>query len=222
MLQLASQSPLVYLQYRRGKLTENSTRTAHQRFDRLSTNFYNQNDSKQININENLLRKSQQNLEILSRPILNSAGADSGYSEESFPSRSTHRPSHTSCPHCHCEQRSSFNNYQKSRARPSTSADRIVHPLVKLSSDSESNSSDERNHFLSSRSYPHIKPLPNKIDFQTENRSSRQTNDQRQRRRRRNLSCDGSLWTRVESQKSIKQVTTMIDISWLIFFSSMN
>jgi len=79
---------------------------SHTRFDRLSLVNYS-------NPKKRSPRRKQIDQQILSTLSHHSGGGDSGYSEESFATRSFQRPFHTSCPHCHCEQRSSFNNYKK-------------------------------------------------------------------------------------------------------------
>ena len=80
-------------------------------------------------------------------------GGDSGYSEDNVPVRA---PAwHRSCPHCHCE-------------RPAGRQD------------SSTSFESRQDQLLSSRSFPHIRPLPTPRRVQ----------------RRRNLSCDSSLWNR--------------------------
>ncbi len=117
------------------------------------------------------------------------SGGDSGYSEESFATKSFQRPLHTSCPHCHCEQRSSFNNYKKLSNNSSTESSPSDIILNKHKQKSSEN-------LLSSRSYPHIKPLQ-KLDLQSQQKIPRTLTD----KRRRNLSCDGLLLTRPQTQK---------------------
>jgi hypothetical protein len=134
--------------------------TLHTRFDRLSSNLVDYSNPKK----KSPRRKQQQ--QIFSTLSHHSGGGDSGYSEESFATRSYQRPLHTSCPHCHCEQRSSFNNYQKSSSDSSPSA------IPK-----------SYENFLSDSPLKLTRTLADK--------------------RRRNLSCDGSLWTRPQSQKGI-------------------
>ena len=77
-------------------------------------------------------------------PSISQGGADSGYSEDSLPAGL--RPLHMSCPHCHCEQHSSFSTYPKSVKDLSTSV-------------SSTTIDDKASASLStSRSYPHLPP----------------------------------------------------------------
>lgn len=153
-------------------------------------------------------KKSQQSI---SRKQMHSGGGDSGYSEESFVS-SLKRPLHTSCPHCHCEQRSSFNHYQKSTKHSSSSSssttdsslsDTTIHKNVN-STDLYYHLFQQKQSLSASRSYPHIKPLPRTIQ-NSSNPSSQQprkrTKSLSAKRRRRHLSCDGSLWTKTQNQQ---------------------
>lgn len=165
-----------------------SVAPSHTRFDRLSSTLVHYSDAnKRSHRRLHARAPDQQLFSTLSR---SSGGGDSGYSEESFGARSFRRPLHTACSHCHCERRSSFSNYKKSRNNSST----------------ESSPSDlgvkERLH--SSQSYPHIRPLPK---FSTQTKPPRTLLE----KRRRNLSCDSSLWTRVQSQKPLTMVSKSLD-----------
>jgi len=163
-----------------------STTNSSKRFHRLSS------------------RKSQQS--VVQRNNAHSGGGDSGYSEESFATTtisSIKRPLHTSCPHCHCEQRSSFNYYQKtssssSSATDSSLSDTTIHKNTN-SKDLYYHAFQQKQSLSASRSYPHIKPLPKTNPNQSMNSSSQQQLRKRakslQARRRRHLSCDGSLST---------------------------
>ncbi|CAF1612819.1 unnamed protein product [Rotaria magnacalcarata] len=167
------------------------------------------------NKKQNLSTKSHRrnNREKFSTNKINSVGGDSGYSEESFSTTisSYTRPLHTSCPHCHCENRSSFNNYKKSRGSSLTDS-----PTSDTTINKQIHSSDFYYHLLqhkqilsASRSYPHIKPLPKTmLRSQTIKPSIKQ--QQRHNRpygskRRRHLSCDSSLWSRTQTQQPIQQ-----------------
>jgi hypothetical protein len=137
----------------------------------------------------------------------NSGGGDSGYSEESFATTTNSsyiRPFHTSCPHCHCEQHSSFNNYKKSIENSSTDSSSSDTPInkEKYSSDFYYQLFQQKQALSSSRSYPHIKPLP-KSTATTPTKPSIQQQQQRRSRalavkRRRHLSCDSSLWAKTQ------------------------
>lgn len=155
--------------------------------------------------NRLLSRKNDQDIYI--RNNTNSGGGDSGYSEESFATTrisSLKRPLHTSCPHCHCEQRSSFNNYKKSIENSSTDSS---------TSDTTINTSQlyykyyqNKQYLSSSRSYPHIKPLP-KTNNEQEKKSKTIS-----ARRRRHLSCDSSLWTKTQQTIPITSQTNYIPL----------
>ena len=114
----------------------NNLSTNHKRFDRLSSTLVNYSDK---NFSTKSHRKNlQQGFSTLSRHNTNSGGGDSGYSEDSFATTtiSSHtRPLHTSCPHCHCEQRSSFNNYKNQIPNSSTDSStskNITNSFIKL------------------------------------------------------------------------------------------
>jgi hypothetical protein len=187
----------------------------------------------------------------LSRHNMSSTGADSGYSEDSFAltRNSSHtRPLHTSCPHCHCEQRSSFSNYRKSMKTLSTESSTSDTTINKGALSAEFYSQHHHHHhhqqqqqqqqpqhhqhrqrqqekqsLSTSRSYPHIKPLP-KTDpsspitasstqqqqqthpQQQQQKQQRRTRSATTRRRRRHLSCDSSLWTKVQTTQQIHSV----------------
>ncbi len=152
------------------------------------------------------LRKVDQ--QTFSRNNTNSGGGDSGYSEESFATTtisSSKRPLHTSCPHCHCEQRSSFKNYKKSLENSSTDSS---------TSDTTTNTPQyyhqlpqQKRSLSASRSYPHIKPLPKTTIQQTPQQQKRARTVAA--RRRRQLSCDSSLWARTQTQQSINLVNIL-------------
>ncbi|CAF1026779.1 unnamed protein product [Adineta steineri] len=188
-------SPIIDIMQCRQKLSNT-------RFDRLSSTLVNYAETTNKKSHRRTIRKQndQHKFSTLSHY---SGGGDSGYSEESFATRSFQRPLHTSCPHCHCERRSSFNNYKKLRNNSSTESspsDIIINNEMKKLSNDNKNSSSKDN-LLSSQSYSHIKPLP-------------KTNIQSQRtlaeKRRRNLSCDGLLWTRVQTQKPITKTSSPV------------
>ena len=164
---LVSQSPLKNLPSQsRRKLSADPP--SHTRFDRLSTNLIDYSNTK---------KNKSSHAQVFSTLSHHSNGADSGYSEESFlTSRTCQRPIHTSCPHCHCEQRSSFNSYQKL-------------PKTTISS-SDSSPSDLP------KSYENLSHSQLKS---SQTRPSRTLQD----KRRRNLSCDGSLWSRSQQHKAI-------------------
>jgi len=186
---LALHSPIIGLSQCRRKLSASTT--SHTRFDRLSSTLINYSDTnKKSHRRKNGKQNDQQIFATLSR---HSGGGDSGYSEESFATRSYRRPLHTSCSHCHCEQRSSFNNYKKLRINSSTESS-PSDKEIKKSSDIDYYNKDN---LLSSQSYPHIKPLP-KTTIQSQPKLTRTLTD----KRRRNLSCDGSLGTRMQTQKT--------------------
>ncbi|CAF2503419.1 unnamed protein product [Rotaria sp. Silwood2] len=196
--------------------------TSHKRFDRLSSTFVNYSDRyKRQNSSTKSHRRNNQ--EIYSINNKYNAGGDSGYSEESFSTTtSSHtRPLHISCPHCHCEQRSSFNHYKKSIENSSTdssTSDTIINKPM--------NSSDfyyhlfQKKHSLSaSRSYPHIKPLPKTTIQSQQTKPSTQEQQQQQpqrqmktngAKRRRHLSCDSSLWPKTQTQQSDNQISSPV------------
>ncbi|UJR07729.1 hypothetical protein I4U23_012014 [Adineta vaga] len=195
-------SPIIGLQSHRQKLSNGALNC--NRFDRLSSTLVHYTDpNKTTHRRNNRQQNGQQMSSTLSR---SSGGGDSGYSEESFGTRSFRRPLHTSCPHCHCERRSSFNNYKKSRQNSSTESspsDLIVaNQERKKSSDIDYYSKEN---LLSSQSYPHIKPLP-KVNTQLQQKPKRTLAE----KRRRNLSCDGSLWTRIPAQKPIMMTSSPV------------
>jgi hypothetical protein len=141
--------------------------------------------------------------QIFSKTNRNSGGGDSGYSEESFATTtksSSKPPLHKSCPHCHCEQRSSFNNYKKSIENSSTdssTSDTIINtPQLYYEIFQEKQS------LSTSRSYPHIKPLPKTTIQQQQQKRPRTI----AAKRRRNLSCDSSLWRRTQTQQPMNLV----------------
>jgi hypothetical protein len=151
-------------------------------------------------------RKSDQQ-PIFSRNNTNSGGGDSGYSEESFATTtisSSKRPLHTSCPHCHCEQRSSFINYKKSMENSSTdssTSDTTINKQINTP-DFYYRLFQQKQLLSASRSYPHIKPLPKTITKP----SIQQRTKSIAAKRRRHLSCDSSLWTRTQTQQPINLV----------------
>ncbi|CAF3166007.1 unnamed protein product, partial [Rotaria sp. Silwood2] len=170
--------------------------TNHTRFDRLSSTLVNYSDTKKKIQRRNNRKQFEQ--QIVSTLSHHSGGGDSGYSEENFATRSFKRSLHTSCPHCHCEQRSSFNNYKKIKNNSSTessSSDIISkNEIKKLSYNDYYN----KENLSSSQSFPHIKTLP-KGNIQSQQKIIRTLAD----KRRRNLSCDGSIWMRTQTQKPI-------------------
>lgn len=138
---------------------------------------------------------------ILTRNNTHSGGGDSGYSEESFATTtvsSSKRPLHTSCPHCHCEQRSSFNQYEKSvehyLSDSSSTSDTTINKDIQAT---DFFSTQYQQSLSASRSYPHIKPLP-----KTKPIIQRRKSLTNKRRRRRHLSCDSSLWNRTQPPPS--------------------
>ena len=177
---LASHSPTKNLTY------SHSTRN-HTRFDRLSSTLVTYSNST-----KNSSHRKQCEQQLFSTLSYHSGEADSGYSEESFPTKSIQQRLHRSCPHCHCEQRSSFNNYKKflnNSSSDSSPSDIIIH-------NKELEKSSEN--LFCSQSYSHIKPLK-KLNIQSKQKLTRTLTD----KRRRNLSCDGSLWSRPQPQKPI-------------------
>ena len=192
------------------------------RFDRLSSTFIHYSDvEKRGNASTKSSRRNdQQSFSTLSRHNTSSGGGDSGYSEDSFAATnmflSQTRPLHTSCPHCHCEQRSSFVNVsksQKSLSSESSTSDTTINKET-LSSDPHSHRCRDKHSLSASRSYPHIKPLP-KTTTTTTSQTSQSSPQQRpsrtltakRRRRRRHVSCDSSLWPKAEKQPSIDVVS---------------
>ncbi|CAF3516404.1 unnamed protein product [Rotaria sp. Silwood1] len=198
---------------------------SHKRFDRLSSTFINYSDrNKKQNLSTKSHRRNYQ--EIFSINHTNSAGGDSGYSEESFSTTTSSytRPLHISCPHCHCEQRSSFNNYKKSienSSTDSTTSDTIINKPMN-SSDFSYHLFQKKQSLSASRSYPHIKPLP-KTTIQSQIRKPSMQEQQQQQqpqsyrqtrtngaKRRRHLSCDSSLWPKTQTQQSINQISSPV------------
>lgn len=147
-----------------------------------------------------------------SRNNTHSGGGDSGYSEDSFATTtfsSSKRPLHTSCPHCHCEQRSSFQNYRKSAkssSSDSSSSDTTIHK-----EDFYYRPSQQKQSLSASRSYPHIKPLPRTTITTTTTKVPMQRKRSMAAKRRRHLSCDSSLWTKVQTQAPINLVRFLIN-----------
>ncbi len=176
---LVSHSPIKSLTYSHRKCSNDAP--SHTRFDRLSSTLVNYSNPKKKSPH----RKHVDQQQIFSTLSRHSGGGDSGYSEESFATRPFQRPSHTSCPHCHCEQRSSFDNYKKISDQSSTES-------------SPSDIQKSSDHFLSSQSYPRIKPIP-RLTLPSQPKLTRTLTE----KRRRNLSCDGSLWTRPAIQKPV-------------------
>jgi len=171
---LAIHSPIKNLTYSHGS-------RSHTRFDRLSSTLVNYS---------NIKTQSPHRKQIFSTLSHQSGGGDSGYSEESFATRSFQRPLHTSCPHCHCERRSSFNNYKKLSNNNFSSTESSPSDIIRIK-----NAQKSSENLLS---YSHIKPLQ-KLNLQSQQKITRTLTD----KRRRNLSCDGSLWTRPQTQKAI-------------------
>ena len=195
---IVSDSPIINLIHQRQKSSEHNS-------IRLS------NCDASISLSNNLSNRKcsskKLNEKILLRTNTNSGGGDSGYSEDSFVTTtisSLKRPLHTSCPHCHCEQRSSFKNYKKSIENYSTDSS-------SSSSDTTINTSQvyykyfkQKQSLSASRSYPHIKPLPKTI-IQPKKIKTIPT------KRRRHLSCDSSLWTKIQTQQPINLVIFYIN-----------
>lgn len=176
--------------------------TSNPPFDRLSSTPINYSHSKKNSHRQNSRKQFEQQI----CPTLShhSGGGDSGYSEESFAGKPFKRAIHTSCPHCHCEQRSSFNNYKKLKNNSSTESspsDTINTCNIKKSSDIDY---CNKENLLSSQSYPHIRTMP-RVNFQSQQRITRTLAD----KRRRNLSCDGSLWMKTQTQKPTTSVRDM-------------
>ena len=199
------------------KLSEGNSTNSHIRFDRLASNLISYSDPQRRHSQENLPRKSQRRTytdqplvastySTVSRQNTNSGGGDSGYSEESFATKSCQRPLHTSCPHCHCEQRSSFINYRKSRtdsSAESSPSDIQRNPPLRFATTNDEQRLDARENILISRSYPHIRSLPKAAIVQSQPPAHRTLAE----RRRRNLSCDNSLWTRTQTQRPVALVS---------------
>lgn len=228
---LVLHSPVVSLNRQRQKASGlNSIRLSN---CDASVSLSTTNSNKQIHRLSS--KKSQQSFR---RNQMQSGGGDSGYSEESFATTtisSLKRPLHTSCPHCHCEQRSSFNHYQQKLTKhSSSSSSSSTSSSAATSSTADSSLSDTTIHknvnstdlyyhlfqskqvLSASRSYPHIKPLPKTIPNQPTN-SSQQQQRKRTRslnvRRRRHLSCDGSLWTKPQPSQQQQQTNLVIDFN---------
>ncbi len=164
---LASHSPIKNLSYSHRKCSNDVP--SHTRFDRLSSTLVNYSNPKKQS-----LHRKQFDQPIFSTLSHHSGGGDSGYSEESFATKS--------CPHCHCQQRSSFHNYRK---------------LLNKNSSTDSSPSDIRkssDNLLSSRSYSYIPPIE---------KSQQKVIRTLTEKRRRNLSCDASIWSRPQTQKPI-------------------
>lgn len=176
----------------------------------------------------------QQPVSRVTRQNTNSAGGDSGYSEENFGlirHSSQFRSLHKSCPHCHCEQRSSLiNNYSNKTNRQilndSSTSDTTINIDDILTPDLSTRSNRDSRFLSTSRSYPHIKPLPkSKISANVETSSEEQvrrarTLTNRRRTRRRHLSCDSSLWTNVQTRKNNVLVKHFLSRSSLSSFSN--
>ena len=126
-----------------------------------------------------------------------SGGVDSGYSEENFPIRSYKRLLHTRCPYCYCERSLSFNNNRK-KLRNNSSTESFPSDIITTKENQNSSYIDccNREKLLFSQSYPHIKPIP-RTNFHSKQQITRTLADKRQR----NLSCDASLWTRIQTPK---------------------
>ena len=216
---LVSHSPIVCLNACHRKLSEGNATNSHIHFDRLASNLVSYSDHQRRHSQENLSRKSQRRTytdqplvvsaySTVSRRNTNSGGGDSGYSEESFATKSCQRPLHTSCPHCHCEQRSSFVNYRKSRtdsSAESSPSDIQRHPPLRFATSIDYQVHDERENLLISRSYPHMRSLPKAAVVQSQPAVHRTLAE----RRRRNLSCDNSLWTRTQTQRPVALVSQL-------------
>ncbi len=169
-------------------------------------------DSKSFNYSSSKKSSRKSDQQIYSRNNTHSGGGDSGYSEDSFATTtisSSKRPLHTSCPHCHCEQRSSFQNYRKSignSSSDSSSSDTTIHKEIN-NEQFYYRPCQQKQSLSASRSYPHIKPLPKT--------TTTKTPIQRKRtmaiKRRRHLSCDSSLWTKTQPQQPINLVRFLIN-----------
>ncbi|CAF3555876.1 unnamed protein product [Rotaria socialis] len=163
-------------------------------FDRLSSTLVNYSNSQKASQRRHSQKQfEQQMLLTLSQ---RSTECDSGYSEENFATRSCKRSLHTSCPHCHCEQRSSFDNYKKLRNNSSTESspsDIVIKNEIRKSSDTDCYNNEN---VFASQSYPHIKSI-SKTNIQAQQKLTRTLLE----KRRRNLSCDSSLWMRTQTQK---------------------
>ncbi|UJR38409.1 hypothetical protein I4U23_031077 [Adineta vaga] len=186
-----------------------STNARH--FDRFSSTLVNYSDKEKVMASNKSHRRLKHH-QIFSRNNTNSGGGDSGYSEDSFATTtlsSYTRPLHTSCPHCHCEQRSSFHNYKTSMKKTSltdsSTSDTTINKET-LSSDYHFQFFHQKQSLSASRSYPHIKPLP-KTNLHTQ--TMKHTNEQEQKRtkafaakRRRHLSCDSSFYPRIKANQA--------------------
>ncbi|CAF1387065.1 unnamed protein product [Adineta steineri] len=227
-----SHSPILNLTSQRPKLstantiylsnsdTSKNLPTTAKHFDRLSTTLVKYSDKdKKPTLSTKSYRRNQQ--QILTRNNTSSGGGDSGYSEESFATTTLssyiRRPLHTSCPHCHCEQRSSFKNYKKSTENYSTdssTSDTTINKEIH-SPDFYFRLFQQKQSLSASRSYPHIKPLP-KTTIQSQiNKPSQQQQQQRQTKsrtakRRRHLSCDSSLCSKTLTYQPINVISSPV------------
>lgn len=193
-------------------------------FDRLSSTLvhYSENDAQSLPaapLSTKSHRRSKQ--QTFARNNTSSGGGDSGYSEESFATTtlsSYTRPLHTSCPHCHCEQRSSFHNYKRAMKKASSSS------TDSTTSDTTRNKKfhspdvyfrflEQKQSLSASRSYPHIKPLPKANVTKLSHEPQDQQAQQHKRaktfaaKRRRHLSCDSPLYSRTHAQPSTNIVS---------------
>lgn len=194
-----------------------STNAKH--FDRLSSTFMNYSEKEKAIISNKSHRRLKQQQSFFSRKNTSSGGGDSGYSEDSFATTtlsSRTRPLHTSCPHCHCEQRSSFHNYKKTMKKPSltdsSTSDTTINKEI-LSSDFPFHFSQTKQSLSASRSYPHIKPLP-KTNIQSQTMKYPKEQEQKRTKtftakRRRHLSCDSSLYPRIQANQMNNVVKTL-------------
>lgn len=176
--------------------------TNHTRFNRLSSTFINYSKKK-----KNLQNRNHQTLfeqQMCSTMSHYSTGGDSGYSEESFAARSCKRSLHTSCQVCHCEQRSSFKAYKKLRNNSTTQSS----PSDIINKNEQQKSSHIEYHngenLFASQSYSHIKSITTS-NLQAKQKVTRTLRD----KRRRNLSCDSSLWMRSQTQKPTALVSNI-------------
>ena len=157
--------------------------------------------------------------QVFARNNTNSGGGDSGYSEDSFATTtlSSHtRPLHTSCPHCHCEKRSSFHSYKNTMKKSSLTGSSTSDITINKENHSPEfyfRLFQQKQSLSASRSYPHIKPLP-KTNPQTQIIKLTQEEEERQKRtkafaakRRRHLSCDSSLYPRTQTHQSNTMVS---------------
>ncbi|CAF0956533.1 unnamed protein product [Rotaria sordida] len=190
-----SPSSMTGVSHCRQKLSNDTT--SHIRFDRLSSTLVNYSDTKKKSQRRNNRKQFEQ--QIFSTLSHHSGGGDSGYSEESFVTKSFKHSLHTSCPHCHCIQHSSFNNYKKLQKNNSSTESSPSDIINKNEIKNLSNIDYYNKENLSiSQSFPHMEILP-KVNFQSKQKITRTLTD----KRRRNLSCDGSLWMRTSTQKSM-------------------